>query len=164
MKKDNKKIIIDLVNKIKYEVTEEQMAELSGCATALSDFEFADWHARIDNLDLSSGHSGRSGDEMSAQLRELLHRIVSMTREIGGRAVKIGKRIIKWIFAMLERFPRTAKALVILAALAFIVANIPLLHYILLPVVQVVGTCIIGYILLVESIGNVAVHVRELYG
>ena len=154
MNTDTRNIIVDLVNKIKYEVTEEQMAELSGSATPLDEAEFVDWRAKIDDLDLSGGHDGWFSAEMAAQLREALHRILQATHKIGGKAVKIGRRIIKWIFSMLERFPRTAKTLVIMAALAFLVAQIPVLHYILLPIVQIAGIFIVGNAFLSETAAN----------
>ena len=163
MNTDTRNIIVDLVNKIKYEVTEEQMAELSGSATPLDEAEFVDWRAKIDDLDLSGGHDGWFSAEMAAQLREALHRILQATHKIGGKAVKIGRRIIKWIFSMLERFPRTAKTLVIMAALAFLVAQIPVLHHILLPIVQVVGVCLVGYEFLFESVVNSVKTSRKVY-
>ena len=158
MNTDTRNIIVDLVNKIKYEVTDEQMAELSGSATPLDEAEFVDWRAKIDDLDLSGGHDGWFSAEMAAQLREALHRIVQTTHKIGGKVVKIGRRIIKWIFSMLERFPRTAKTLVIMAALAFLVAQIPVLHYILLPIVQIAGVFIVGNVFLSETAANAGEH------
>jgi hypothetical protein len=164
MNTDTKNIIVDLVNKIKYEVTDEQMAELSGSATPLDEAEFVDWRAKIDDLDLSAGGHGRFSAEMAAQLREVLHRILQATHKIGGKAVKIGRRIIKWIFSMLERFPRTAKMLVIMAALTFLVAQIPVLHYILLPIVQIAGVLIVGNVFLSETVVNVGEYMRNFCG
>jgi hypothetical protein len=164
MNTDAKNIIVDLVNKIKYEVTEEQMAELSGSATPLDEAEFVDWRAKIDDLDLSGGHDGWFSAEMAAQLREVLHRIVQATHKIGGKIVKIGRRVIKWIFTMLERFPRTAKMLVIMASLAFLVAEIPVLHYILLPIVQIAGVFIVGNAFLSETVANAGVHRQNFCG
>ena len=161
MNTDTRNIIVDLVNKIKYEVTDEQMAELSGSATPLDEAEFVDWRAKIDDLDLSGGGYGRFSAEMAAQLREVLHQIVQITHEIGGKAVKIGRRVVKWIFTMLERFPRTAKMLVIMAALAFLVAHIPLLHYVLLPIVQIAGVFIVGKVFLSENAANAGEHRQD---
>ena len=162
--KDTQNIIVDLVNKIKYEVTEEQMAELSGSATPLDEAEFVDWRAKIDDLDLSAGSHGRFSAEMAAQLREVLHRIVQATHKIGGKVVKIGRRVIKWIFTMLERFPRMAKTLVIMAALAFLVAQIPILHYILLPIAQIAGVFIVGNAFLSETAANAGEHRQNFCG
>ena len=161
MNKDTQNIIVDLVNKIKYEVTDEQMAELSSSATPLDEAEFVDWRAKIDDLDLSGGHDGWFSAEMAAQLREVLHRILQTTHKIGGKAVKIGRRVIKWIFTMLERFPRTAKMLVIMASLAFLVAQIPILHYILLPIVQIAGVFIVANVFLSENAVNAADRTQD---
>ena len=148
---NEKKIIIDLVNKIKYTVTEEQMAELAGSAVPLTQAEFVDWHAKIDEMDMSGGPAWLNG-EVKARLREALHRIADLIREVGGRMIPIGRRILRFVLEMVKRYPGTAKALVIMAALSFLVAHIPLLHYVLLPIVQVVGVLVVGLVFLNEHV------------
>jgi len=160
---NEKKTIIDLVNKIRYEVTEEQLAELAGCATPIGDAEFVDWHDRIDNLELASGGGSWLKGETAAQLRELLHRVVDVTRKIGGKAVRIGKRIVKWIFAMLGRFPTTVAAAVVMAALAFVIGQIPYLGVVLLPIAKLVAAGIVGLVFLNECVTGMRIQaaVRE---
>lgn len=154
---EEKKLIVDLINKIKYEVSESQMAELAGCATPLSEAEFVDWHEKIDDLKLGSdGARTRLSGRQIAQLRALMHRIADVTCQIGGRAVRIGKRVIKWIFSLLERYPATVKAFLVMAAIAFVVAHIPLLHYVLLPVVQLAAMWIVGYAFISECVENMS--------
>ena len=148
---NEKQVIIDLVNKIKYTVTEEQMAELAGSAVPLTQAEFVDWHAKIDEMDMSGGPAWLNG-EVKARLREALHRIADLIREVGGRMIPIGRRILRFVLEMVKRYPGTAKALVIMAALAFLVAHIPLLNYILLPIVQAVGVVIVGLVFLYEYV------------
>jgi len=143
---NEKKMIIDLVNKIKYEVTEEQLAELAGCATPLSNAEFVDWEARIDALDLTDGGRSVFRSEIAAQLRALLHRILEMTREIGGKVIPLGKRLIRWIFSLLDRYPNTMTAALIMAALNYFVAQIPYLGVVLLPLMQAVSAGVIGLV------------------
>jgi len=149
---NEKKMIIDLVNKIKYEVTAEQLAELAGCATPLSKVEFVDWEARIDALDLTDGGRSVFRSEIAAQLRALLHRILKETRKIGGKVIPLGKRIIRWIFSLLERYPNTVTAALIMAALCYLVAQIPLVRVILLPIAQTVAAGVIGFVFAVESV------------
>jgi len=148
-----KKTIIDLVNRIKYEVTEEQLAELAGCATPLSKAEFVDWEARIDDLDLSKGPSWTRG-EVAAQLREFLHRVLGRTYKVGGRAVAVGKRIVKFVLSLLDRYPITLAAAVVMAALCFVVASVPYLGVVLLPVAKLAGVCVVGMIAFGESLHN----------
>ena len=155
---ERKKQIIDLVNKIKYEVSEQQMAELAGCATPLSEAEFVDWHEKIDELDLTGGPSWLNG-EAAAQLRALLHRVTDLTREIGGRMVAVGKRVIKMVFEMIQRFPRTAKALMVMAVLMFLVAHVPLIGPLLQPIVTAVCMVVGGMTFLDECIQNVGVNI-----
>ena len=154
---EQKKQIIDLVNKIKYEVSEQQLAELAGCATPLTQKEFCDFHAQIDELDLSDGPSWLNG-EVAAQLRAVLHRVADWTREVGGKMVPCGQRIMEFAREMVRRFPKTSKALVMLAVLAFVVAHIPLVGGLLQPIVISVGMAITGLIFLNESLHNLSLN------
>ena len=154
---NDKKMIIDLVNKIKYEVSEQQMAELAGCATPLSEAEFVDWHEKIDELDLTGGPSWLNG-EVAAQLRSFLHRVTDLISEVGGRMVAVGKRAIKMVFGMIQRFPRTAKALVVMAVLLFFVAHVPLIGPLLQPIVAAVCMVVGGMTVLDECIRNVVAN------
>lgn len=161
---ENKKAIIDLVNRIKYEVTEAQLAELAGCASPLSEVEFVDWHDRIDDLQLATSSTGArtwlSGKQL-AQLRALLHRIADVTRQIGGRAVCVGKRVIKWILSMIARYPSTVAATLVMAALAFLASSVPFLGSVLLSIVQVVAVCFVGLIFISESVTGLNVSYAE---
>ncbi len=156
---DTKTMIIDLVNKIKYEVTAEQLAELSGSATPLSETEFVDWHAKIDEMDFSRDPSLSKGDR-AAQVRELLHRVLGVARKVGGKTVRIGKRIVKWIFTLLERFPKTSMAIVVMTALCYLAACIPVLNTILVPLMQTVAMFTIGGVFLYELIAELMREIR----
>ena len=145
----NKKVIIDLVNKIKYEVSEQQLAELAGEATPLTEAEFVDWHERIDELRLT-GVKGKT----AAQLRAFLHRVLDVTRIVGGEVVRIGRRIVRWILSMVNRFPNTMAAAIILAAVVFVVGSIPYLGPILMPIAELVGAVAILSVLGLEVIGQ----------
>ncbi len=151
MNENAKQVIIDYVNKIKYEVTERQLEELAGCATPLSEEEFIDWHAKIDELDLSRCGAWSKG-EVAAQLRSILHRVLDVTRMVSGRVVRIGKRIVKWIFSLLDRYPSTVSAALVMAVLAYIAAHVPVLRYVLLPIVQVVAVGLVGFIFISECV------------
>ena len=155
---EQKKQIIDLVNKIKYEVSERQMAELARGAKPLSEAEFVDWHEKIDEMDLTGGPSWLNG-EAAAQLRSFLHRVTDLTSEVGGRMVAIGKRVIKMVFEMIQRFPRTAKALVVMAVLLFFVAHVPLIGPLLQPIVSAVCMVVGGMTFLDECIQNMGVNI-----
>lgn len=152
------KTIIDLVNRLKSEGLEELKAELDGCATPFCQAEFCDWHAKIDDLDLSrssTGERSRLSGSKIAQLRALLHRVVDVTKRIGGRAVNIGKIIIKWLFAMIERYPSTVAATLAMSVLAYAAAHAPYVHAILFPIVMAVAIGLVGYIFIKESIQHV---------
>ena len=161
---EEKKVIVDLVNKIKYEISAEQLAELSCRATPLSEAEFVDWHDRIDDLQLVTSSTGArtwlSGKQL-AQLRALLHRIADVTRQIGGRTVCVGKRVIKWILSMIARYPSTVAATLVMAALAFLASSVPFLGQVLLPIVQVVAVCFVGLIFISESVMGLGVSYVE---
>ena len=146
----NKKVIVDLIEKMEYDVSGQQLEELSACARPLTQAEFVDYRRQLDELDLESDGASGLGAEVLAQLRALLRRVSEATREIGGRVVRIGKRIIKFVLEMTRRYPRTAKALVIMAALSFLVGQIPLIRHVLVPIVQGVGMVIAGFIFINE--------------
>jgi len=101
-----KQNIIDIVNKLKNEVTSEVRAELAGDADPRGRAEFVDLHEKIDEMDLDQGCAALPAGA-AAQLRELLHRLMEVTRSVGGKLVRIGQRIVKWILAFVERYPGT---------------------------------------------------------
>lgn len=145
----DKKVIVDLVNKIKYEVSEEQLAELSGCATPLCAGEFVDWHARIDDLDLNEKCPPRFGGTVAGRLRELLHDIVGLVRETAGRMVPVGKRVVKWILSLVKRYPNTSRVAIVMAALCFVIAHVPILGWMLMPLIEAVaaGSVLLTFVL-----------------
>lgn len=161
---EQKKVIIDLVNRIKYEVTEAQLAELAGCASPLNEGEFVDWHGKIDDLQLATSSTGArtwlNGKQL-AQLRALLHRIADVTRQVGGRAVGVGKRAIKWIFSLIARYPSTVAATMVMAALAFLASSVPFFGHVLLLIVQVVAVFLVGLIFISESVCGLNVSYAE---
>ena len=145
----DKKALVDLVNKIRYEVTDEQLAELAGRGSSLADTECVDWHAWINRLNLRE--AGRwLGGRGAARLRAFLHRVLGLTRKVGGKTVCIGKRLIRWIASLLGRFPSTTAAAVVIAALIFAFGQIPLFGQILLPIVQLFGAALLGHVFLKE--------------
>lgn len=145
----NKKDIIDIVNRLKREVPPEVLAELAGDAEPRGAAAFVDVHEKIDEMDLDQGCAALPAGA-AAQLRELLHRLVEVTRPVGGKLVRIGQRIVKWILAFVERYPGTAAAILVMAALAYFVASIPVLGVILYPIVQLVAVGVVGFIFVSE--------------
>ena len=145
----DKKVLVDLVNKIRYEVTDEQLAELAGKGVSLADTECVDWYAWINRLDLREARRWL-GSRGAAHLRAFLHRVLDLTRKVGVKTVCIGKRLIRWIESLLGRFPSTTAAAVVIAALIFAFGQIPFLGSLLLPIVQLFGAALLGYVFLKE--------------
>lgn len=139
MSDGDKMTIIDLVNRMKYDIPGRRMAEFAGYATPLTQAEFVDYRRQLDEFDLASGDTSSLGAEALAQLREILRRVSEATRKIGDRTVRIGNRIIKFVMEMVRRYPRTARALVVVAALTFLAGQIPVIRHVLVPIVQAVG-------------------------
>ena len=146
---EEKKIIEGLANWFRHEVPESELAELAGSATRRSRPAFVDWRARIDGLNFTG-----SCAELGGQLRALLYRLLQVTREVGGRVVPIGKRIVKWILEKVERYPATSAALLVMAALSYLVGSIPFLGGVLLPIAQLVAVGVVGFIFFTESCRN----------
>ena len=144
--------IIDLVNKMKYEVSAEQMAELAGCATPLTQTEFCDWHAKIDEMDFSSDDRSWINDEVVAKLRSTLHQVADKSREMGDRIVRFGKRIVEFVMDAVRRYPQTTKALVVVAALMFLASLIPFIGGIVQSLVMFIG----GGVALLRFVGELS--------
>ena len=75
------------------------------------------------------------------------------------RMVAVGKRVIKMVFEMIQRFPRTAKALMVIAVLMFLVAHVPLIGPLLQPIVTAVCMVVGGMTFLDECIQNMGVNI-----
>ena len=152
MEENETRTIIDLVNKMKYKVSERQMAELAGCATPLTQAEFCDWHAKIDEMDLSSDDRSWINDEVVARFRATLHQVADMSREVGGRIVRYGKRIVEFVMDAIRRYPRTVKALVVVAVLMLMASLIPIIGGLVQALVMFIG----GGVVLLRFIGELS--------
>lgn len=83
-----------------------------------------------------------------------------LSKEKLGKIVKyakpIGERVLNWMQISVNRFPKTFKMAAILGVLAFLVAQIPILGWLLFPVVHVVGLGIVLGVFAFELIGQIA--------
>lgn len=144
-----RKDVVEIVDRLKREVPPEVLAELAGDTEPHGAAAFVDLHEKIDEMDLNQGSEDLPAGA-AAQLRELLHRLVEVTRPVGGKLVRIGQRIVRWILAFVERYPGTTAAILVMAALAYFVAAIPVLGMILFPIVQLVAAGVVGFIFVSE--------------
>lgn len=150
----DKMTIIDLVHGMRHDFLKSWMAEHAECSRPLTQAEFVDYRRQLDEFDLASGGTSSLGAEALAQLREILRRVSEATRKIGDRTVRIGNRIIKFVMEMVRRYPRTARALVIMAALMFLAEQIPLVRHVLVPIVCGLGMIIASLVFFREYLQN----------
>ena len=151
--------IMKLAERFKAEMSEETRGELAG-ERRPRHVEIVNWHEKIDNLDLSKGRHWVSGERI-VQLRSLLHDLLDKTLTVGGLMVNIGKRIVKWIFAMMEHFPQTVAAMVIVAALLVALACVPILGTLLMTPAQVVAIGFVGLAFFSECMQKLGVKVNN---
>ena len=78
---------------------------------------------RIDNL------------EMSADAKSLLYAFSSATIKIGEYVIKIGRKIVDYIFVILDEFRNASFGLVFGAIAGFLVSAVPILGFVLGPLV-----------------------------
>lgn len=148
----------DIICGMKRAFTPKQREYLEGRGESGAGVRFRDWHEWIDNLQLATG-----GDcpwlksETTAMLREALHRIADLTHRVGGRAVRIGARVIEFIFEQICRYPNTLVVAVVMAAICFLVSSIPLMGWLLGPIVNAVGLGIVC----VVFFGEIARNLKE---
>jgi len=68
---------------------------------------------------------------MCAKLRDVLHEIRSITAKIGGEVLKIGLRVLHFIFKAIDMYPNTACGLLIIACIHGIARSIPFFGHLL---------------------------------
>ena len=81
-----------------------------------------------------------------------------MTRQVGGKAIAIGKRIIRCLFSVIACYPSTLAAAVVMSAPAVLLAQVPLLGVLLLPPAKLMGAAFVLYVFLKENIQMASVN------
>lgn len=135
---------------------------------------FFDYDSEIDNLDFNRAADGtiiqdkkqRLSGEQAAILREVLHDLRDASIFIGGNAVKVGIKILDFIFESLKLFPHVAAGLIIIAILHHIASGVPwvggFLNTILAPIdVVVIGISLIQDVLGEESLKKMCSNLEK---
>jgi hypothetical protein len=73
---------------------------------------------------------------VSADAKALLNDLLEMAIEVGGRVIDAGRRILAFVFDLVERFPNTAFGVIVALVVSTLIASIPLLGLILGPVLS----------------------------
>ena len=107
----------------------------------LMDFEnpFINYEKVINNLEFNKTADGKNSidqkdrlsPEMCAFLRQTLLDLRNVTATVGGEILKIGIKIIEFIFKAIKMYPNTACGLLIIACLHGVASSIPFFGHIL---------------------------------
>ncbi len=160
MTQEEKKVVADLFKKVNAELTPEKRAELSGTAASCDACGFVDYHEKIDNMRLQTkGYSWMNG-ETARRIREILHRLVGMTRTVGGKVVRIGHRIVNWIFSMVARFPASLSAALLIVLICLVIKSVPFVGGFLGNVFLIPAFYAVGALVLLESLSSILYTVR----
>ena len=95
---------------------------------------FFNYEKEINNLNFNKTADGKDSipdknkisPQLAATLRQVLLDLRNFTTTVGGAAIKIGLKILDFVFECLRRFPHTASGLLIIAILHHIATHIPL--------------------------------------
>jgi len=155
MNKNNQTTLQDIIDDMKRVFTQKDREYLEGRGVAHASVRFRDWHEWINSLKLTTGSDCPwFKSETAAKLRADLHRIADRTHRVGGRALRFGVRIMEFIAAQIAHYPSTLVVAVVMAAIWFLASSIPILGYILGPIVAALSVAIVGVVFLSETASN----------
>lgn len=73
---------------------------------------------------------------VSADAKALLNDLLELAIDVGGRVIDAGRRILAFIFDLVERFPNTAFGVIVALVVSTLIASIPLLGLVLGPLLS----------------------------
>jgi hypothetical protein len=73
---------------------------------------------------------------VSADAKALLNDLLEMAIDVGGRIIDVGRRILAFIFDLVERFPNTTFGVIVALVVSTLIASIPLLGLVLGPLLS----------------------------
>ena len=156
-----KTMIAEYVQRVMSETSDEQWAELRGGASMSGAPVFADLQSEIDKMKLTSKGCSWLKDTTAAQVREILHRVSKLTYKVGGKVVRIGGRIIKWILSMAARIPGTVTLALVLCMLCLLCQLVPFVGQLLLPIVSMAAAAVVAFTAVAESLLNLYMDARH---
>lgn len=73
---------------------------------------------------------------VSADAKALLNDLLEIALDVGGRVIDAGRRILAFIFDLVERFPNTTFGVIVALVVSTLIASIPLLGLALGPLLS----------------------------
>ena len=156
-----KTMIAEYVQRVMSETSDEQWAELRGGASMSGAPVFADLQSEIDKMKLTSKGCSWLKDTTAAQVREILHRVSKLTYKVGGKVVRIGRRIVNWIFSVLDRFPRSVGAIVLVVLIGALLGAIPLIGGLVSCLFQIPALYAAGALVFLEAGADLWIEVKR---
>ena len=161
MTQEEKDLVADLSRQVNAELTPAKVSELSGEAASHEDDGFVDYHEKIDELKLPTKGVSWMNGQTARQIREALHRLVGLTRKVGGKVVRIGRRIVNWIFSVLDRFPRSVGAIVLVVLIGALLGAIPLIGGLVSCLFQIPALYAAGALVFLEAGADLWIAVKR---
>ena len=115
-----------------------------GVLEELTSFELTEQaiHRQIDNLDIS------------ADWKQKLHAATRITIKAGQTVIWIGRKILEQVMILLRSFPNTSFGLIFGAVVGFLVSTIPVVGFVLGPLVATILMLVGGVHGLIQDIQN----------
>ena len=161
MTQEEKMVVADLFKKVNDELTPTKLAELSGNSASREDDVFVDYHEKIDELKLPTEGVSWMNGRTAGQLRAALHRLVDLTHKVGGKVVRVGRRIVRWFLSMLERFPMSMGAIVLVVLISVALNAIPWVGCVLSCLFQIPALYAVGALVFVEATSNLLTSMKK---
>lgn len=161
MTQEEKVVVADLFKKVNAELTPEKLAELSGDTASREDEVFVDYHEKVDELKLPTEGVSWLNGRTAGQLRAALHRLVDLTHKVGGKVVCVGRRIVRWFLSMLERFPMSMGAIVLVVLISVALNAIPWVGGVLSCLFQIPALYAVGVLVLAEVSSNLLTSMKK---
>jgi len=107
---------------------------------------------------------------VSSETKAILNEVKNMVINIGGKLIKIGLKIIETIIFLLKKYPNTVMGLIIGLAFGLLLSSVPLVGWIIGPVVTPLSAALglaVGYM---QDVGNVKLrneidsHIDDIFG
>ena len=77
-----------------------------------------------------------------------------VTKRIGGTVIRVGKKLVEIVLTFVDRYPTTSVTVIFLAAVTWLVANVPVLGVVLGPIVTAISCLLALFVFAQETALN----------
>lgn len=144
--------------------TNYELLDVLGFDFSKPEDPFINYERTIDNFDFNKSCDGKAdvsekfklSPEMCQILRNILHDLRKVTITVGKEVIKIGLRVINFIFKAIELYPHTACGLLIIACIHGLASQIPFFGHLLNGLMVPFDAIVLGTAFIKDFIGSKA--------